>query len=247
MSSSTIRLDAVRMIKTVLAGTATQRFLDVIEAVFGGEEEKSIRDEMEAEEGIPLDVKEDDDDEEKEEEPEGDKASTSTLFRAMKRKAPPPTTNPKKSALPPKTPAVCSLEQASIIYPSLANKDGYLQAGVDDRFISSRKSSSVSKRAGYGCQYNAAMRQDGVIVEDCDFVSSVRRQLCTHIRRAHLGAAVVCFICDKHWWSSSTWLEHMEKTHTTLQRDDYFIKEGSDITELKATFTIKEEVDPDDL
>ena len=84
MSASTIRLDAVRMIKTVLAGTATQRFLDVIEAVFGGEEEKSIRDEMEAEEGIPLDVEEDDNDEEKEEEPEGDKASTSTLSKAMK-------------------------------------------------------------------------------------------------------------------------------------------------------------------
>ena len=86
--------------------------------------------------GVPLEtVKEGDDDEEKEKGPEekSGKVSTSTLSKAMKQKAPPPATNPKKSAPAPKTPAACSLEHASVIYSSLANKDGYLQAGVDDR------------------------------------------------------------------------------------------------------------------
>ena len=54
MSAATLRLDAVRMIKTVLAGTATKHFTDVIKAVFGGAEDKSVKKAMETEEGIPL-------------------------------------------------------------------------------------------------------------------------------------------------------------------------------------------------
>ena len=65
MSAATLRLDAVRMIKTVLAGTATKHFMDVIKAVFGGAEDKSVKRAMEAEEGIPPE----DDDKEKEDVP----------------------------------------------------------------------------------------------------------------------------------------------------------------------------------
>ena len=34
-------------------------------------------------------------------------------------------------------------------------------------------------------------------MEECEFVSSTRSQLSTHIRRSHLGAAVVCYVCDE--------------------------------------------------
>ena len=247
MSAATLRLDAVRMIKTVLAGTATKHFTDVIEAVFGGVEDKSIKRAMEAEEGIPPDN--DDDDEEEEDVPSEPtvEPSVSTLSKAMKRKAPPPTDNPKRSAPSKKTSPICAPEDATIIYPSTKEEDRYLHAGVDNRFISSRKSSAVTQRAGYGCLYSTIMREEGTIMEECEFISSTRSQLSTHIRRSHLGAVVVCYVCDERWWGASTWLEHMEKVHPSLKRKDYFVKEGTDIAELKSALTIKQEVSAEEL
>ena len=196
MSAATLRLDAVRMIKTVLASTATKHFTDVIEAVFSGAEDKSVKKAMETEEGILPD---DDDDDAEEDTPGKPTAqpSVSTLSKAMKRKAPPPADNPKKSAPSKKTSPICALEDAMIIYPSAKEEERYLHAGVDDHFISSRKSSAVSQRASYGCLYSTVMREEGTIVEECEFVSSTRSQLSTHIRRSHLGVAVVCYVCDE--------------------------------------------------
>ena len=72
MMASTLCLDAVHMIKTVLAGTAMKNFTDVIEAVFGGIKDKSVHTAMEAEEGLLP-----------EEEEEVDQPSTSTLSKVM--------------------------------------------------------------------------------------------------------------------------------------------------------------------
>ena len=231
------------MIKTVLAGTTTKQFTDVMEAVFGGVKEKAVKEAMEAEEGLPPE-------EEEEEEasiPEGE-PSTSTLSKTLKHKAPPTTDKSKKPAPGAKKyAAVCALEDAKVIYPSTNDQERHLHAGVDSHFISSRKSSALSQRAGYGCTYSEAMRSDGIIVEDCDFISSTKSQLSTHIRRSHLGAAVVCYICDERWWGVSTWYEHMEKTHPSLQKEDYFVKEGSNIAELRAALTIKKEVSPKEM
>ena len=231
------------MIKTVLAGTATRRFTDVLEAVFSGEENKSVREAMEAEEGI--NPKE----EEKEEEvmESTPQPGTSTLSKALKRKAPPLSDNPKKLASGTKSSSKCSLADALVIYPSTTDQEKPLHAGVDSRFISARKSSSLLQRAGYGCLYSSAMREEGTIVEECDLISSTKGQLSTHIRRLHLGAAVVCYVCDERWWSASSWLEHMEKSHPSLKKEDYFVKEGTDINELKAALQIKKEVAPEDL
>ena len=46
-----MRLDSIRTIKCALAGTATSKFTDVLEAVFGIDEENPP--ELEAEEGEP--------------------------------------------------------------------------------------------------------------------------------------------------------------------------------------------------
>ena len=94
-------------------------------------------------------------------------------------------------------------------------------------------------------QHHYAERR--VAIEDCDFISSVHGQLSTHIRQMHLGAAVVCYVCDKHWWSASTWLNYIEKAHPDLGEDNYFVHEGSTAEELHAALVIKQEITDADL
>ena len=43
MSASLVRLDAIRLTKTVLAGTPTQHFSYIMQAAFGGTQEKTRR------------------------------------------------------------------------------------------------------------------------------------------------------------------------------------------------------------
>ena len=222
------------MIKTVLAGTATKNFTDVIEGCFGGMEDKGLCAAMEAEEGLPP-----------EEEEEAVQPFTSTLSKAMKRKQPSSSETPKKISK--KGAPICPLGDASVISPSTKDSKRYLHVGVEDRCISSRHSSSTSQKAGYGCQYSIVMQQEGIQIEDCDFISSVCGQLSTHICQIHLGAAVACYICNKHWWSASTWFDHMERVHPNLGVENYFVQEGSSIEEPRESLIIKQEVTEADL
>ena len=70
MVASVLQRDAVKLIKTVLAGTATGHFTDVIEAAFGEEEPAELQ--------RVLDEAADEEEEEEEEMEQGVSASTST-------------------------------------------------------------------------------------------------------------------------------------------------------------------------
>ena len=88
MTASLLRKDAVAIIKTALAGTQTEHFINVMEAAFVG-------DDVKAEiigQGDTLDEEDlkDEDLEQIIENPE-ETPSTSTLTRALKHKLPPPT------------------------------------------------------------------------------------------------------------------------------------------------------------
>ena len=92
---------------------------------------------MEAEEGLlPI-----------EEEEDTDQPSTSNLSKAMKMKQP-PSTDVLQKKLGRKSVSLCPLDKVSIIYPSEMDCKQYLQAGVDDHFISSCQRSSISETQG---------------------------------------------------------------------------------------------------
>ena len=115
------------------------------------------------------------------------------------------------------------LKEATPLFPTTNHKGQYLHARIDPKFVSSCISSSTSTKAGYHCQFSSVSKEEGKLVPECDFFSTTKAQLSTHIRQHHLGLAVTCFFCNKHWWSSSSWFTHMEKVHSTLKKYDYFI------------------------
>ena len=235
MVASLLQQDASRIIKTVLARTAIQKFTDTIEGVFGLDEPDEMR---EAFEEAP------EEEEEETEDIEGvPQAATST--RSSKRKhSSTPSAGRKRKPLHPTRGGVCSLELAEIYYPSTADEASYLHAGVDAKYISSRKSSAHTTAAGYGRLFSEVAKKEGIIVPDCDILSTTKSQLSTHIRQHHLGIAIGCFICggNKRWWSSSTRMEHMKKAHSDLDTSAYYVKEGTDISEI----VVKQEIADDD-
>ena len=233
MVASLLRRDASRIIKTVLAGTATQKFTDTIEGVFGLDEPDDMR---EAFEEAPKE-------EEVEDVEDVPQASTSTTGTKRKHSSTSSTGGKRKPSHPTHG-GICSLESAEIYYPSTADESSYLHAGIDAKYISSRKSSAHTAAAGYGCLFSEVAKKEGIIVPDCDVLSTTKSQLSTHIRQHHLGIAIGCFICggNKRWWSSSTWMEHMKKAHSDLDTSAYYVKEGTDISEI----VVKQEVADDD-
>ena len=150
-------------------------------------------------------VEEEDDDEEGAE-PKEPEASTS---EGAKRK---------QSSIPPKPKLpcteACSLEDAKVYYPTLSDEGNHLHAVVDPQYISSRKSSSHTAAASYGCLFSVVSKSQGQIVLDCDRISTTKGQLSTHIRKDHLSVAIGCYICGRKWWSAATWMEHMQKMHS---------------------------------
>ena len=221
MVASLLRIDSCRIIKTVLAGTATSHFTDVIESAFGGEETADVREAYE-------EAWEEEDD--NEEGTEGTEASTTEGTKRKQLSA------PSKRKLP-RTEG-SSLEDATVHYPTLSDEGNHLHAAVDPQYISSLQSSSHMAAAGYGCLFSVVTKSQGKIVPDCDKISTTKGQMSTHIRKDRLNVAIGCYICGRKWWSAVTWMEHMRKTHSNVGANAYFIKEGAEVPE----FEVKEEV-----
>ena len=229
-----MRLDAVRTLKSVFAGTATSHFTDVIEAVFGVEEENPPPDVEEPEE---LDDKVP---------PEGlvDKEAAgtsstqpSTSGQGVKRKVSNPSTQKSKRKSSKLTKAgVCKLEDATPLYPT--DKATYLHTGVSQNYISSRKGSQYKNTAVYLCNYAQVMTEQGKPTDPCEVLCQQKAQVSSHIRQFHLGVCVACYICGHRWWSATEWGKHMASEHSALSPQDYYVKADFN----PGSFSIKTEV-----
>ena len=228
MVASVLWRDAVKM---VLAGTATGDFTDVIEAAFSEEEPAELQKVLD----------EAADEEEEEEIEQG--ASASSSKGGKRKSSTTPSTTSKRKPTHPTCGGLCHLDDAEVYFPTVANKGAYLHAGVDGKFISTWKSSKSTPIAGYGCLFSQVSQEEGKKVPYYDFISTTKGQLSTHIHQVHLGICISCYICDKKWWSSSSWMEHMKKFHSKLGEDAFFVKDGSNISSL----IIKEEVTEGDI
>ena len=127
MTAGMLHLDAIRLMKAVLAGTATDKLHSVMEGTFGGPGHIPVAPEEpeEEEEGLEEDLN------------LLTAAEPSTSGHGTKRELPTPTGVSKKKGAHPSKGGVCSLDKADNFFPSIKDKDKYLHAGVEDRFISS--------------------------------------------------------------------------------------------------------------
>ena len=118
-----MRIDSIRTLRSALAGTATSKLTDVLEAVFGVPEE--FTPEMEEEE--PDEVEEDLPAEGAVPKSSEVEAGPSTS-KGTKRKAPAAKTTSKRKQSKPAKAGVCKLEDAAPLYPF--QEKGYLHTGV---------------------------------------------------------------------------------------------------------------------
>ena len=214
-----MRIDSIRTLKSALAGTATSKLTDVLEAVFGVPEE--FTPEMEEEE--PDEVEEDLPAEGVVPKSSEAEAGPSTS-KGTKRKAPVTKTSSKRKQSKPTKAGVCKLEDAVPLFPS--DPKGYLHTGVPPEYISKREGSKYVINAVYICEYSKAEQAKGNMVPDCDTICQQKAQVSSHIRQFHLGNCIACYLCDHRWWSATEWRKHMKETHSTLSEDSWFVAEG---------------------
>ena len=151
-----MHLDSIRTIKCALAGTATSKFTDVLEAVFGIDEEEvpgfeEVPD-FEEEEDEPDAVPEEGLTTKETAESTTPVASTSSGTGAKCKATSAPSGRSKCKASKPVKVGICKLEDATIFYPF--NKNNYLHTGVPSEYISKREGSQYSNTAVYMCNYS---------------------------------------------------------------------------------------------
>ena len=234
-----MRLDSIRTIKCALAGTATSKFTDVLEAVFGIDEENPP--EFEAEEDEPDVVPEEGiiTKEAVEGESLSDPVASTSVGVGAKRKIPTSTTTVKskrKSSKPVKG-RVCALVDAIVFYPFDSNT--YLHTGVPSKYISKREGSQYKHTAVYMCNYSKVENSRGNQVPPCDTMCQNKSQVSSHVRQFHLGICVACYICGHRWWSATEWKKHMITHHSNLSEQEFFVAP----TEAPADLQIKTEVE----
>ena len=234
----TMHLDSIRTIKCALAGTATSKFTDVLEAVFGIDEEE-----------VPeFDEEEDDPDfipeeglmtKEAAESAVTPEASTSSGVGA-KRKATsaPAGRSSKRKASKPVKAGVCKLEDAAVFY--LSSKSNYLHTGVPSEYISKREGSLYTGSAVYMCDYSKVEESRGNKVPFCDTVCQNEMQVSSHIRQFHLGICIACYICNHRWWSAYEWKKHMTSHHQNLPEDDYYVPPSAAPTDIQVKTEVTE-------
>ena len=233
-----MRRDALQTLKASLAGTATTRILDVLEAAFGVAE---AEDEVPEIQPTPTETEE-------ETLPASayvakDSASAPSTSSGAKRKAKSELSgaSKRKSKVPAKSGPI-PIEDATPFFPTAAQKANYLHIGVDPLYIGQREGSQFSKLVIYQCFYARRRREMGENPAECNEITQNKAQMSTHIRRFHLGICIACFICpDKRWWASLEWKKHMKEKHSNLPEDSWYIQDTATLGE---DITIKTEADP---
>ena len=234
-----MRRDALQTLKASMAGTATTRILDVLEAAFGVAEAEDEVPEIqptptETDEAIPDSafIAKDD-------------TSTPSTSGRAKRKAKGQMSGASKckNTVPAKSGPV-PIEDATPFFLTAAQKANYLHIGVDPSYIGQREGSQFSKLVIYQCFYARRRRELGESPAECNEITQNKSQMSTHICRFHLGNCIACFICpDKRWWSSLEWKKHMKEKHADLPEDSWYIQDTATLEDV----TIKTEVDPKDI
>ena len=231
-----MRIDSLRTLRVSLAGTATSKFTDVIEAVFGVDEESApVFEEEEADEAEedfpPQGIVE--------KGAEGDViASTS---KGTKRKATSSGSSSKRKQSKPAKAGVCLLKDATPLFPS--DPKLYLHTGVPSEYISKREGSKYVSNAVYICEYSKAEQAKGNDVPDCDTVCQQKAQVSSHIRQFHLGNCIACYLCDHRWWSATEWRKHMKDAHSALSEDAWYVAEGDPSEQLVIKTEVTEKAD----
>ena len=186
-----MRIDSLRTLRVSLAGTATSKFTDVLEAVFGVDEEMAPELEKEepdeAEEDLPAEGVV-----EKGVEPTAE-ASTS---KGTKRKASGSSSGSKRKQSKPAKAGVCLLKDATPLFPF--DPKGYLHTGVPPEYISKREGSKYAPNAVYACEYSKAEQAKGNKVSECDTVCQQKAQ------KSHVHSfiwEIICYLCNHSWWS----------------------------------------------
>ena len=235
-----MRRDALQTLKASLAGTATTRILDILEAAFGVAE---AEDEVPEIQPTPAEAKE-------ENLPSSafvakdDTVAPSTSSKKRKAKGQLSGAPKRKSSVPARSGPV-PIEDATPFFPTEAQRANYLHIGVDPSYIGQREGSQFSKLVVYQCYYARRRRELGETPAECNEITQNKAQMSTHIRRFHLGNCIACFICpDKRWWSSLEWKKHMKDKHEDLPEDSWYIQ---DTATLEEDITIKTEVNPKDI
>ena len=214
-----MRIDSICTLRVSLAGTATSRFTDVMEAVFGVDEEMAP--ELEAEE---ADEAEEDLPAEGIVEKGAEAAAEASTSKGTKRKATSSSSGSKHKQSKPAKAGVCLLKDATPLYPS--DPKGYLHTGVPSEYISKREGSKYVPNAIYICEYSKAEQAKGNAVPDCDTICQQKAQVSSHIRQFHLGNCIACYLCDHRWWSATEWRKHMKEAHSALSEDAWYVAEG---------------------
>ena len=232
-----MRRDALQTLKASLAGTATTRILDVLEAAFGVAEAEDEVPEIqptpaETSESIPGSAY-------------VAKDETSLPSTRSKRKAKDQLSgaSKRKSTVPAKSGPI-SIDDAVPFFPTVSQKANYLHIGVDPTYIGQREGSQFSKIVIYQCYYARRQRELGKNPTECSEITQNKGQMSTHIRRFHLGHCIACFICpDKRWWSSLEWKKHMKEKHSDLPEESWYLQETAALDDI----VVKTEVDPKDI
>ena len=220
-----MRIDSIRSLKSALAGTATSKLTDVLEAVFGVPEEFTPEMEEEepdeAEEDLPAEGAV----------PKSSEAEAGpSTSKGTKRKAPATKTSSKRKQSKPTKAGVCKLEDAVPLYPF--QEKGYLHTGVPAEYISKREGSRYTGSAVYICEYSKVEQAKGNSVPNCDVTCQQKAQVSSHIRQFHLGNCICCYLCGHRWWSATEWRRHMIKEHSDIPENTWYVAPGNPTQQL---------------
>ena len=234
-----LQWDAVHVMKAALVGTATTKFLDVLEFAFREEEDEELAPEL-----IPTEVEPEEDlpkeamTSKEEADVEFDQPSTSRKCTTRSSTKQSPVKRSRKQEAPTKAAGPFVLQDAEGVCPTKVDKAAYLHVGVPDHYILQRENGRHSRFAIYRCNYAHAHREMGESPDECDVICQSQGQTSTHVRQFHLNKCVECYVCGHRWWSTFEWKKHMKVAHSTLSEDAWFVSNEA----IGAGLTVKKEV-----
>ena len=231
-----MRIDSLRTLRVSLAGTATSKFTDVMEAVFGVDEESApvLEEEEveEAEEDLP---------------PEGvvekgvEEEAVASTSKGTKRKATSSGPSSKRKQSKPAKAGVCLLKDATPCFHLILNYI-FIPVYLQSTFLR-EKGASMSQMQFTSASIRKPSRLRVNDVPDCDTVCQQKAQVSSHIRQFHLGNCIACYLCDHRWWSATEWKKHMKDAHSTLSEDAWYVAEGNPSGRLVIKTEVTEKAD----